>query len=157
MKRKKMSNKITKVSVHPFSRKSNEKRRMMLRAIKLTNRKSTVTHAKHIPLINRLTWFQLYLAGTQLPTLPEIQEAIREYVDRNKEEIGGFRSALRKDRPVPKKMQEMEELRSQELVEFSTAGIELPKMISGRDFAAFQKWSGDYNSISQLQMTKYKI
>lgn len=153
-----MSNKITKVSVHPLSRKSKEKKRLMLRDIKLSVQRTTVSNEKHIPLINRLTWFQLYLAGSPAPpSLSELQDAIREYIDRNKDDMVSRREQLRKDRPVPKKLQEMEELRSMETKEFSSSGIELPKMLSAKDFEAFQRWNGDYSALSQFQMIKYKI
>lgn len=153
-----MSNKITKVSVHPLSRKSKEKKRMMLRELRLTAQKSTVTHDKHVPLINRLTWFQLYLADhTKPPTLPEIQDAIKEYVERNKDDMQRLQGEVRKDRPAPKKLKEMEELRTLEMKEYSTSGIELPRMLAAKDFDAFQLWNGDYNCLKQLCMTKYII
>lgn len=152
-----MSNKIIKVSVHPASRKSKEKKRLMLRDLKLAAQKISTTHSKHIPLINRLTWFQLYLASSVTPTLSDVQAAIREYINRNQDDIEELKEKVRRDRPMPKKLVEMEELRNLELKEFATSGIELPKMLTAKDFEAFQRWSGDYAALHQLTLTKYKI
>ena len=146
-------------ALHPKSRKASLRKRHLLRSIKISAQKSCGYSQRFIPLIDRLTWFQLYLSTGQgsssLPTMEGVQEAIREYIDRNSQAIKEFEGEQRANRPVPKKLLELLELRRMEEEEFSKSGIELPILLNKMTFDSFCKWSGDYNSLNQFEMTRY--
>lgn len=147
-------------ALHPKSRKAQLRRRGFLRSLKISSQKSSGYTKKCIPLIDRLTWFQLFLSSNQPdspPTPDQIQEAITEYINRNDQAIADLEGELRADRPIPKKLLELRELKRMESEEFTTNGIELPVLHSKREFGKLCDWNGDYNSIKQFEMKRYHL
>jgi hypothetical protein len=147
-------------SLHPNSRKASHRKRQLLRSLKISTQKSSVYSQKCIPLIDRLTWFQLYLSTyqnqeTPCPTQEQIQESIKEYIDRNGKAIEELEAEQRSDRPIPRKLKELKELKRMEEEEFAKNGIELPTLHAKKAFDKFCGWSGDYNSLNQLEMSRY--
>jgi hypothetical protein len=152
--------KPSSAALHPKSRKAQLRKRQLLRSIKISSQKSSGYSQKCIPLIDRLTWFQLFLSSHQPdspPTPDQIQEAIVEYINRNAPAMSDLEGEWRADRPIPKKLQELRELKRMEEEEFSTKGIELPTLHAKKEFAKFCSWNGDYNSINQFEMKRYHL
>lgn len=150
-----MSNKIIKVSIHPNSRKAQIKKRLILRDYKMDSRKATIINKKFIPLIDRVTWFQYYF--DKMPIQKEIQQALTDYLNRNDATIEELKQKIKTDRPFPRKLLEIEELKKIELAEFTKNGIELPICHTNKGFEVLKSWNGDYNSLNQLEKTKYYL
>lgn len=143
--------------LHEKSRKFLKAKREIIRKERLNHEKGDRIKNKVHTTIDRLTWFQLILEEDK-NTLSEseIHELLELYLSRYDDKLAELKSSLRPNRPIPKKIHEIESVQFTEMDEYKNSGLEIPDLTLEDNVKRFKAWSGDYNSISLIKMKRFK-
>lgn len=75
------------------------------------------------------------------------------YISRFDEEIDKLKEAQRPGRPIPKRLDELEMAKQQEVDEYRK-GFTLPDLQDAKNVQALRAWKGDYNSVRLVKQVK---
>lgn len=129
---------------HPKDRKVLKQKAQAQKDLRKRQHKlETVVH-KAVPLVDRLTWFQMWWADRTRPvSSDDIQEAVSEYLCRHDAVI----PTLAKSNNNNNRAKFLQLQREQEMRE----GVELPAGLTTREgFRMLMEWRGDYQQAKTI-------
>lgn len=87
----------------------------------------------------------------------EIDSLVQEYLARFEEEAQTIRAEQRPNRPVPKRLDEINHLISSEVAEYQSGpGLEIPDMATLNSVKALLAWDGTRESLNLLKLVRCK-
>lgn len=97
-------------------------------------------------------WFSV-LIDEKAYSPDEMHELILLYLSRFDEEMEEIQSQQRPGRPIPKRLDELNMTKKQELDEYKK-GFVLPDLSELKNVQILKAWNGDYNSIKHIKQLK---
>ncbi len=76
------------------------------------------------------------------------------YISRYEEEIEALKSTLRANRPIPKRLDELQLAKKQEEQEYTSTGFTLPDLKDSKVVQTLRNWNGDYNAVSTIRQIR---
>ena len=136
---------------HPYSRKAVQLNRAIHREETL-KKKALKTTAQDLKW-ERMTNFQKIVEDVD--QIDNIHDFILQYINRHAADIEQLKAQVRPNRPKPPKLAIYQALLEKDMKEYEN-GIEIPNVADPKVFKILKNWSGDYNSISDITMTRIK-
>jgi len=84
----------------------------------------------------------------------ELTVSFGRYISRFDEEIEQLRASLRPNRPLPRRLDELEMARRQDGQEYESAGFQVPDLKDARTVEALRRWNGDFQSIATIKQIR---
>ncbi|KAI9012303.1 hypothetical protein DFJ74DRAFT_683242 [Hyaloraphidium curvatum] len=140
---------------HPYSRKATQLARATLRTEKIA-KQAAMASKQRSKAAERLVWFKFALPDeVAVASRGDLHELIAMYIARNDDQIEALTKQLRKGRPKPSKLANLEALRQSELDEYNV-GVEVPDFTDVKNLAFVRTWEGDPNQINRIKMVRIR-
>lgn len=153
-KKKTLKSIKNKATAHPYSRKATQIRRALHRNVKIDvlNSKRSSTQ---LAIINK----QIFFKHAIDPTLPciskaDLLELILMYLSRFDDEINRLTSLQRKDRKTDPKLASLLLVKSSEMEEFKSSGMEVVDLTDKQTVKMVHLWDGDFNFYKTLKLIR---
>ncbi|KAI8895727.1 translation machinery-associated protein 16 [Globomyces pollinis-pini] len=151
---KKMKNIKGLSKAHPYSRKATQMKRVLMREDSTAHKEQLRNEPKQ-RAVDKLLWFKNASEEFETVTIDDLHDLVLSYIERNDPEILELKAKLRKGRPRPNRLDNLEMLKSTELGNYKI-GFEVPNLTNPDVFKSMKKWEGDYNAIDTLTTIRIK-
>lgn len=137
---------------HPYSRKANQMKRVLVLEQHAAQKDKERAEPKK-RLVDKLLWFKDN--NDKVATTEEMHDLIQNYIDRNIVEINELKKSWRPNRPKPAKLAALELIRTGELEQYKV-GFEIPDLREKKVFDILQNFDGDHHQVSRISLIRLK-
>jgi len=148
---------VTKAkALHEDSRDARRLRKAAVRDERVVRLHSQVNRAHH-QWTERIAFFKDNLPDTLHPMeLPQIQEIIRQYLDRHDVEVADLKAERRVGRPASTRQTLLEQAREMERKEYES-GFWAPDMREDETLLKLDAYGGDWLSLSNMRFIRVDV